>query len=122
LVEAAVATGAWAIPEKLPAPELGTEEHAAPKSVPAMASVAAAEVMGALPAVGELVVDEATGLELLELHAASPAPSTSAATAAGTRRRVVRVALISEILLGDGKYELLLPLTAHHSRHRPVSD
>jgi hypothetical protein len=73
-----VATGAVDIPVKLPAPVLGTEEHAGPKSV----VVAAAEPPAALDdAIGEDAIeeDEAAGAEdppaaaeedELELHAA----------------------------------------------------
>jgi hypothetical protein len=81
------------MPVKLPAPELGTEAQAAPKSMPAPLPVAIGDedVIGALEVVGALLVDVDV-LDPLELHAARPVLSASAATAtaAGARRRLRR--------------------------------
>jgi hypothetical protein len=77
--------------------------------MPAALSVAVGDedVIGALEVMGALVVDEAFVLEPLELHAARPALRASAATAAGTRRRVVRTAVMGKSLLDD-QYDCLL--------------
>src|SRR5216684_9341738 len=71
LAEAAVATGAVAIPLKLPAPDFGTDEQAGPKSMAAAAPEPAAA--GAEEAaVGEDDDPDAADEDPLELHAAAP--------------------------------------------------
>ena len=81
LADAAVATGAVAMPVKLPAPDLGTEAQPGPKSevVDAAAPDAGADAIGELDAgIGVLAAadDGAEPAELLELgellHAAAP--------------------------------------------------
>jgi hypothetical protein len=65
------------------------------------------EVAGALEVIGALEVDDAAVFDPLELHAARPALSAMAATAAGTRRREVRVAIMGESLLNERESEVL---------------
>src|SRR6185437_5544648 len=90
LLEAAVATGSWAIPVKEPAPLAGTAEQAEPKSAPSAAEDAAID--GESLAIGEeaaLVVPDPEAVEpLLEEHAARPPARASAASATGRRRAV----------------------------------
>jgi hypothetical protein len=87
LAEAAVATGAVAMPVKLPAPDFGTEEHPEPKSMaaaapeppaagaeePAAAGAEEPEAAGADEPEPEAAVDEP-----LELQAAAPRARLSA--------------------------------------------
>jgi hypothetical protein len=69
--DAAVATGACAIPLKLPAPDFGTVEQAGPKSVmDALAGDANAVAAGWLEAMGADEDDDAADDELPELQAA----------------------------------------------------
>jgi hypothetical protein len=70
LAEAAVATGAVAMPAKLPAPVFGTEEQAGPKSFAALAEEA-----------GAGAVDEAD-----EPHAAVARPRLATSPAEARRR------------------------------------
>ncbi len=84
LADAAVATGAVAIPVKLPAPDEGTEEQPEPKSI-ADALAADAEDEGiADDGIADEEADEAGAaaelLELPELHAAAPTATPAAAT------------------------------------------
>src|SRR3984885_12591320 len=97
LADAAVATGAVAIPVKLPAPDLGTEAQPGPKSDVVDAAApdagAGADAIGELDTgIGVLAADddgaEAAGvLELGELlHAAAPTARPAAATDAARMR------------------------------------
>jgi hypothetical protein len=76
LAEAAVATGAAAIPLKLPAPDFGTDEQAGPKSI--AAAGAEDDAFGA--AAGGAADDP------LELQAASPSPRLAASADTARRR------------------------------------
>src|ERR1700678_2206457 len=91
LADAAVATGAVAIPVKLPAPDVGTEAQPGPKSdvVDAAAAVAGAEAGGVLE-LGEL------------LHAAAPTARPAAATEAARMRYCMVTPNIDEICNREG--------------------
>jgi hypothetical protein len=69
LAEAAVATGAVAMPVKLPAPDLGTAAQPGPKS---LAAVAGEEDIAVGEETGEDVAPDAAGEDEDELHAAAP--------------------------------------------------
>src|ERR1700679_298701 len=93
LADAAVATGAVAIPVKLPAPDLGTEAQPGPKSdvVDAAAPDAGEDAMGELDAgIGVLAADDDGAAGVLELgellHAAAPTARPAAATDAARMR------------------------------------
>jgi hypothetical protein len=84
-----VATGAVAIPLKLPAPDFGTAEQAGPKSM-----AAAPEDDAAAP--GEAALDEAGAAEVDdedELHAAVARPRLAARPVTASRRYFMSVLL-----------------------------
>src|ERR1017187_3637711 len=79
LAEAAVATGAVAMPLKLPAPDFGTEEQAGPKSVVVVAEPEPAAAGAEEPAAAGADEPEPEAVEEeVELQAAAPRPSVSA--------------------------------------------
>src|SRR5580700_10817780 len=88
LADAAVATGAVAMPVKLPAPVLGTDEHPGPKSDMALA----AEPLDAMgdddDAMGDDEVGVAAGVvdDEVELHAAAPTARPAAMPDTASRR------------------------------------
>src|SRR5580693_365282 len=111
LADAAVATGAVAIPVKLPAPDMGTEAQPGPKSdvVDAAAPVAGEDAIGELEAgIGVLAADddgaEAAGvLELGELlHAAAPTARPAAATDAARMRYCMVTPWIRSVCYSSG--------------------
>jgi hypothetical protein len=90
LADAAVATGAVAMPVKLPAPVLGTDEHPGPKSDMALADEPAPDAMADDDddAMGDDEVGAAAGVvdEEVELHAAAPAARLAAMPDTASRR------------------------------------
>src|SRR4051812_11421715 len=68
LFEAAVATGSWAMPAKLPAPSLGTDAHAGPNC--ALASPPAADGGGAA---GEVIPGSVPPQAVVTARATPPA-------------------------------------------------
>src|SRR6202034_1593069 len=93
LAEAAVATGAAAIPLKLPAPDLGTDEQPAPKSAAAAGLAIGAEV----EAIGGADVEAPP-----ELHAAAPMATLTASPDRASRRYFIFFLLRGSVYLDFG--------------------
>ena len=93
LADAAVATGAVAMPVKLPAPVLGTAEHAGPKSDMALADEPAPDATADDDAMGDDEAGAAAGVvdEDDELQAAAPTARLAAMPDTASRRRFFTV-------------------------------
>jgi len=90
-----VATGAAAMPLKLPAPDFGTDEQAGPKSIAAAApDPAAAGAAADPPDAGADPAEAADEEDPLELHAAVPSARLTARPDTARRRCFMSLLLI----------------------------